>query len=101
MYFKNYNRAFARIYDRGNYTETSPLLEYPKESSENCIKRIVKIFGVYEEVEALDKNVKSLAERNKVFKKALAIDLIKGAKIKLNLRKLMNKLSLCDKILMF
>ena len=79
---------FARIYDRGNYTETSPLLEYPKESSENCIKRIVKIFGVYEEVEALDKNVKSLAERNKVFKKALAIDLIKGAKNKAEFKKI-------------
>lgn len=79
---------FARIYDRGNYTETSPLLEYPKESSENRIKRIVKIFGVYEEVEALDKNVKSLAERNKVFKKALAIDLIKGAKNKAEFKKI-------------
>lgn len=86
--FRTVIGLFARIYDRGNYIETSPLLEHPNESCENCIKRLAKIFGVYEEVEALDKNVKSLAERNKVFMKALAIDLIKGAKNKTEFNKI-------------
>ena len=86
--FRTVIGLFARIYDRGNYIETSPLLEHPNEGCENCIKRLAKIFGVYEEVEALDKNVKSLAERNKVFMKALAIDLIKGAKNKTEFNKI-------------
>lgn len=75
---------FARIYDRGNYMETLPLLEHHGDSSENSIKRLVKIFGVYEDVGTLDLNLKNLKERNDLFKKALAIDLIKGPKNKNN-----------------
>ena len=77
---------FARIYDRGNYMETLPLLEHHGDSSENSIKRLVKIFGVYEDVRTLDLNLKNLKERNDLFKKALAIDLIKGPKNKKELK---------------
>lgn len=77
---------FARIYDRGNYMETLPLLEHHGDSSENSIKRLVKIFGVYEDVGTLDLNLKNLKERNDLFKKALAIDLIKGPKNKKELK---------------
>lgn len=77
---------FARIYDRGNYMETFPLLEHHGDSSENSIKRLVKIFGVYEDVGTLDLNLKNLKERNDLFKKALAIDLIKGPKNKKELK---------------
>lgn len=73
---------FARIYDRGNYYETLPLQEHHSESRESSVKRLVKMFGLYKQIEELDLNVKSLKERNTIFKKALAIDLIKGAKTK-------------------
>lgn len=86
--FRSIIGLFARIYDRGNYIETLPLLEHSGESSENCIKRLVKIFGEYEDIVELDKNVKSLTERNKVLQKALSIDLIKGAKNKTESKKI-------------
>ncbi len=73
---------FARVYDRGNYIETMPLQEHQSESMESGITRLVKIFGLYEELEALNKNVNTLTERNNVLKKALSIDLIKGVKNK-------------------
>lgn len=79
---------FARIYDRGNYIETLPLQEHQSESMESGIMRLVKIFGIYEEIETLDKNVKTLSERNKVLKKALSIDLIKGVKNKTEAKKI-------------
>lgn len=79
---------FARIYDRGNYIETLPLQEHQSESMENGIMRLVKIFGLYEGIETLEKNVKNLSERNKVLKKALSIDLMKGVKNKTEAKKI-------------
>lgn len=79
---------FARIYDRGNYIETLPLQEHQSESMESGIMRLVKIFGIYEEIETLDRNVKTLSVRNKVLKKALSIDLIKGVKNKTEAKKI-------------
>ena len=55
---------------------------------ESGIMRLVKIFGIYEEIETLDRNVKTLSERNKVLKKALSIDLIKGVKNKTEAKKI-------------
>lgn len=74
--FRNVVGRYSRIYGMENHDEIHPLQRYPKESSQNAITALLKLFNHYKDIEKAVQNQKESNEKLKSFKNATKHNLI-------------------------
>ena len=74
--FRNVVGRYSRIYGMENHDEIHPLQSYPKESSQNAITALLKLFNHYKDIEKAVQNQKESSEKLKSFNNATKHNLI-------------------------
>jgi len=76
MTFRNAVGRYIRVYGRENLLEKKPLLYVARESDENGITALIKLFGKYGRFEELKALEKERIEKREAFKVAMKFDFV-------------------------
>lgn len=76
--FRSLISGFFRIYGKDNYYPTKPLRAFANDKAQNGIEKLLKLFGLYDDIKSSLDKFEKIQHKQQAFKSALQYNFING-----------------------